>query len=569
MDAASTTTSQSDINITIDELIVLKDNAKLDEDSKKVAYYASIINNFLIARQSDGIEPKYNKFDIINNAPLKEGTIERMQREFKDNEIERNRQAALDFTFAKENIVHTEFGYSERLIRRYGKDMRYSYVFNNWLLWNGKFWEWDRACLVNEKAKETIRRVYLEIAEMESASKQDDAMKFAIKVQTSGKVDGIVKLSRSDPKIVILPEQMDVNKNVLNFTNGTLNIKTFEFQDHRKDDYCTKVMGSDYDENAVCPTWNNHLDMVFDGNKDFIHNFQLMCGYSLQHGNPEQLMFILYGQGQTGKSVTVGRIADAMGTYANTMAPETIMEHKFTNANAPRDDLLQLLNMRVTTCTEGDQKSKLNEGLVKRLTGDDKLNVRGLYGKPVSFFVTSKIWFATNNLPSVRETGNAIWRRLWPIPFTVYIPEEKRDKDIKEKLTAELPGIINWMVDGLKEYEINLHRQLTKPGIVVDALNKYKNRSDVLLPFLSTLKVDQTNLSLTISKKNLYDLYTEYCEINGDEPFHKNTIGKMMGERGFQEGVNSEGTLRLWKGIGYKTQSQKDSSGFVNVSYKR
>lgn len=91
---------------------------------------------------------------------------------------------------------------------------------------------------------------------------------------------------------------------------------------------------------------------------------------------------------------------------------------------------------------------RLAEGLVKQLTGGDTVSARKLYSEFFQFRPEFKLWLAANHKPVIRGTDQAIWRRIRLIPFTVTIPEQEQDPDLVRKLTAELPGILRWAVDG-------------------------------------------------------------------------------------------------------------------------
>jgi putative DNA primase/helicase len=167
------------------------------------------------------------------------------------------------------------------------------------------------------------------------------------------------------------PEDLDRNHDLLNFPNGTLNLRDFSFRDNRREDFCSKVMGCDYDRKAKCPTWESHLELIFGGDKAFISDFQVMAGYSLLATNPEQIFFILYGCGKNGKSVTVSTLAKIFGEYSANIAAESLMIHK--NPDTPRSDIVKLSGARLITASESDSSHRLSESLIKALTGDDTI----------------------------------------------------------------------------------------------------------------------------------------------------------------------------------------------------
>ena len=64
-----------------------------------------------------------------------------------------------------------------------------------------------------------------------------------------------------------------------------------------------------------------------------------------------------------------------------------------------------------------------------------------------------KLWVAGNHKPGLRSVNEAIRRRVNLIPFTVTIPPEERDRQLGDKLKAEWPGILQWMIDGCLQWQ--------------------------------------------------------------------------------------------------------------------
>ncbi|EDO0402209.1 DNA primase, partial [Listeria monocytogenes] len=95
-----------------------------------------------------------------------------------------------------------------------------------------------------------------------------------------------------------------------------------------------------------------------------------------------------------------------------------------SNANS---DIARLHGARFVTTTEPNEGVRLDEGLVKQLTGGDKVTARHLYKDEFEFTPEFKIWMATNHKPIIRGRDDGIWRRLHLVPFTVKIPDEKVD----------------------------------------------------------------------------------------------------------------------------------------------
>jgi putative DNA primase/helicase len=145
----------------------------------------------------------------------------------------------------------------------------------------------------------------------------------------------------------------------------------------------------------------------------------------------------------------------------------------------------------------------------------------------------------------------AIWRRVWLIPFEVVIPEERRDRFISEKLQAEGPGIVNWMLEGLRKYRENGDR-LRMPEKVALATKRYRADSDVIGQFLADGYVLEPNAR--IERSVLYEQYNTYCKSTGENILSARTFNEKIQERGVTQTVY-RGT-RYWVGIRAKTRDE-------------
>jgi len=366
--------------------------------------------------------------------------------------------------------------------------------------------------------------------------------RWAASSQARPRVDAALYLAQS--VISIEPKDLDAQGHLLNLPNGTLNLTTIELQPHSKDDFLTKIAGVEYRPGAKCPLWLQHLELIFNGDRELIDAFQQVVGYTLQQENPEQVLFILYGSGKNGKSKTIEVLSHILGEYAINIAAETLMKKKL-NDNGPRGDIARISNARFVSASEGEAGQPLAEGVVKQLTGDDVITVRRLYEAEIEFRPTAKIFLATNHRPIIKGTDEGIWRRIWLIPFTTSIPEERRDPDIAAKLIQEASGILNWGLDGLRKYrEIG---RLIPPEKVKVAVEEYRQDSDILKEFVESW----CQMTGQIKRNDLYRAYSDWCDSNHEKAVGSKRFAGMIRERGVGEKMDSTGA-RYWTGISSK-----------------
>jgi putative DNA primase/helicase len=249
---------------------------------------------------------------------------------------------------------------------------------------------------------------------------------------------------------------------------------------------------------------------------------QKAIGYSLTGSTQEHCAFFLYGTGRNGKSNFLDIIAEIMGDYAINIQPETIMQKQAQSG--PTSDIARLNGARFVTSEEPSEGCKLNEGLVKQLTGGSRVTAAKKYENEFDFTPEFKLWMATNHKPFIRGTDEGMWSRIRLIPFTVRIPDSKMDKQLKFKLRQELPGILSWAVDGCLLWQ---REGLKSPPAVEDACKEYKTEMDVLASFLDECCDEEGE----VSAGDLYHAYITWAKEGNEYEMSSTKFGREMQKR--------------------------------------
>jgi len=324
--------------------------------------------------------------------------------------------------------------------------------------------------------------------------------------------------------------------------NGVIEMKKTEFREHRQDDMMTKIANVEYDPNADCPLWKQFIREIMNYKSELINFLQTAAGWALTGDISEQTMFILYGSGANGKSTFLNTIMYILGDYATATPTETFMKK---NGDQTTNDIARLRGIRFVTTTEAEQGRRLSEPLIKRITGNDQMMARFLYGEFFSFTPTFKIFMATNHKPVIKGTDYGIWRRIKLIPFTTRIPEEKQDKDLELKLRSEASGILNWLLEGTKRW---LQERLNAPDEILNATDEYREEMDVIGNFLNDKCLIEKDLTIRI--RELYKAYSDWCEDNKEHAVPERFFTLRLKEMGFQQCRTSE--ARYWSGVGLR-----------------
>jgi putative DNA primase/helicase len=416
----------------------------------------------------------------------------------------------------------TDLGNAERLVARHGDDLRYLHVWGKWLVWDDRRWAVDETGEVDRRAKEAVRSIWHEAAGCDDPDDRQALTKHAAASESNSRIRAMIERARAEEGVAIRITDIDTNPWLLTVKNGTIDLRTGELRGHRRDDHVTKLIDIEADTNATCPRWLAFLHRVLDGNEELLQFLQRAIGYSLTGHTTEQVLFFLHGAGSNGKSTFLEILRALLGEYAIQADFATFLER---SADGPRNDVARLFGARVVTSSEVGEGRRLNESLVKTLTGGDVIAARYLYAEAFEFKPTFKLWFAANHKPVIRGTDDAIWRRIRLIPFTVQIGDAEKDIELASRLKAELPGILAWAVEGCQRW---LEHGLGCPEIVKLATNTYREESDELGDFLE--EHCEIRPDATVTASVLYEAYARWA---GKRAVSQTMFGRQLTDRGF------------------------------------
>jgi len=436
------------------------------------------------------------------------------------------------------NYTMDDMGNAQRFVDLFGDQIRYCYTDKKWLWYDSRKWCRDNEGVCGRMADRAIEAMKAEAKFYIQADEEnggDMAKAFEKHMKKSRFYNSrISMLNMVQHHVPVLPFQLDRYKMVLNTPSGVLNLKSGELKEHKPEYYLTKITPVEFSENAECPKWLEFLNEIFDGDKDLIRYIQKAVGYTLTGSTTEQCAFFLYGTGKNGKSTFLDIIRDVFGDYAANIQPETIMVKSNTGGNA-NSDIARLKGARLVTSVEPNEGVRINEGLLKQLTGDDPVTARKLYGEEFEFKPEFKLWMATNHKPIIRGTDTGIWRRIHMIPFIVQIPEEKVDKNLKHKLKAEMTGIFKWCVDGCLMWQ---REGLKMPKAVLDSVREYRREMDVISAFIE----DKCQIGGNVQSSVLYAAYSSWAEENNEYRMSATKFGLEMAKR-FEKIKTSKGQI--------------------------
>lgn len=480
-------------------------------------------------------------------------------------------EVPFDFDIDKERF--TEIQAAVRFANLYKDDIRYCYDWGKWLTWNGKRWAKDKGDQVRQLCAKMIQDIYKEAIELHG-TQRELMIKWALKLETNARVEAIISAAQWQHDIAICPEDLDKDPYLLNVQNGTIDLRLDrgggKFREHCREDYLTKLSPATYDEKTPEPKiYLKNLKKIFPDEKERDY-FIRGGGYRLTGVQKERIIFFFYGPtGHNGKTMLVEIEArDLLGLdeYAVVFPTQSLFQKAF-EGGIP-NDIAMLKGVRLAYCSEGSSR-RINESLVKRLSGGDSLSARFLRHEFFSFQPTHHFILYSNKKFVVRDTGDSTWDRIAISSFDYKFTEEERkqfgqDQALEYYRNNELPGILNLYIEGCLEWQ--RRKSLDPPPRLIEMRDAYREEMDLVQNFLNeeTEKIPEEN---TLAN-DVFNRLKEWAGENEDERWLPNRLQfiQIMEEKGYKR--NKEGRRGLnrnkwmWLGLALKSKAKnKDKSG--------
>lgn len=311
--------------------------------------------------------------------------------------------------------------------------------------------------------------------------------------------------------------QMDTNKYLLCFNNGVVDFKNKIFRDGCPHDYITKsthinyipydTENEDVQETAQhILTFMEKLFPVADLNR-YMWDHLASC---LIGSGKNQSFNVYHGSGSNGKSILADLMSISLGEYKGTV-PITLVTEKRGLIGGTSDEVIKLKGVRYAVMQEPSKNVKLNEGIMKELTGGDPIQARALYAESEVFEPQFNLVVCTNNLFDVDSNDDGTWRRIKKVDFMSKFVDEgeeyndetpylyPKDKTLKDKLPQMAPVFVSMLVKRAFETDGNVVDCQT----VINASNKYRKGQDHIAAFISERILKTGNKTDKINKTGL------------------------------------------------------------------
>jgi P4 family phage/plasmid primase-like protien len=462
----------------------------------------------------------------------------------KDNfeEYEKIKKNTVDYYVDRAMETCAEYDYAVVLQHMY-KDSYVCVSYDKrgiWYQFKNHRWMQDKGLSLREKISKDMYNLFAKKAEQyESEMKEyenDDERREFLKKKCAQIHLVKISLKKTTNKDHIMREaaeifydenfvrNMDTNRYLLCFNNGVVDFVNKVFREGYPEDYITKTTRINYIEhNESDENWKKTADEL---NKFMTTLFPIkdLFRYMWDHlascligTNKNQTFHVYHGSGSNGKSLLVDLMSATLGDYKGTV-PITLVTDIRGKIGGTSDEVLKLKGVRYAVMQEPSKGVKLNEGIMKELTGGDPIQARGLYSESEIFVPQFKLCVGTNNLFDIDSNDDGTWRRIRKCTFPSKFVDEgehyeddtpyvfKKDKSLSEKLHTLAPVFASMLVK----------RAFETDGIVEDcetvleASKKYRNGQDHIAAFVSD-KIRKTNdTKQSIKKKSLLIEFTEW-----------------------------------------------------------
>ena len=405
---------------------------------------------------------------------------------------------------------------------------RYNSERGIWYVYDGSVWRADAENLrVAELAKLLADKLYvfaLTITEEDARKRFIDRVR---KLQLRRNRDTMIKDAKSVFPLAMKNFDRDIY--LFNMANGTLDLRTGEFREHRPEDFLTKVSPVEYNPEAKCDRFIKFMDEVMMGDKDTIRYTQKALGYALSGDTRMECFFILYGAtSRNGKGTLMESFLRLMGDYGRNADPVLLAMKFNAQSNGPTEELARLAGSRFVNISEPEKKLTIDAALTKRLTGNDTITARYLHENSFEFRAGFKIFINTNYQPNITDLTLFHSGRVKMIPFNRHFEESEQDKGLKTFFAQpeNMSGIFNWVYEGFKLF---IKEGLEMPQAVRQATADYEMESDKIGQFCALCLQHKKGEELRSAA--VYDIYKKWAEANNLKAVSQGNFNKELAQK--------------------------------------
>lgn len=442
----------------------------------------------------------------------------------------------------------TDLGNSLRVASVLGDQLRYVADAQRWYVWDGRRWEPDKRNRALNLTKKVIDSIRIDSLRAEG-DEVDRLQQWAVKSESLDKRIAMLKGAQAEPSLVTVTDEFDNNPDLLVVRNGTLDLRTGELRESRREDHCSQLAEVDYDPDATAERWLGHINFLCDGDPVLAAYIRRAVGYTLTGDVGARSFFFLEGSGSNGKNAFIEPIMQMMGSYAQAASTALL-----TGGDEQHTTILaRLLGARLVFVDETRQGKPLNVERMKSLTGSKRVTARFMRENFFEFDAQFKLWIAGNGQPTIKDPSDGIWNRMHRVVCKGKVSEAQKILRFGDLLyQEEASGILNWALQGLLDW-----RQLGTLGVpdtVKADVQAYRDDEDYVGQFIDET-LERTDVAGDeVDFDAVFAYYREWSEqagLRGGDVKHRNVFGTALGQHGLDRFKTKRNGLpvRLIRGV--------------------
>jgi P4 family phage/plasmid primase-like protien len=324
--------------------------------------------------------------------------------------------------------------------------------------------------------------------------------------------------------------KLDDDPYLLGFNNGVLDLKTCTFRKGKPDDYISYTTGYDFKEykhdDIEIQDIEHNLEKIFVDPilREYFINYAATL---LRGGNFQKTFVVMSGEGDNGKSVIIEIIEKALGDYCIKF-PTTLLTGKRAQSSAANPELDRVHGRRFAVMQEPDGKDVINAGMLKELTGNDSMYVRGLFKNGREIRIMFKLALICNKLPRLSADDQATWNRVRVLMFESCFPKDAskvpktfeeqkikkmfpRDNDFTEKIPHMRAPFMWFILQRYKQLKNVKLSEMVDPPKVTEATRAYRENNDFFLQFINeNIKMDYTPENNGLNLSEIYNVFVDW-----------------------------------------------------------
>lgn len=458
--------------------------------------------------------------------------------------------------------------YRSELRRRADTGDWYSYTGNHWKpdTTNAAQAGVEAVCLEYARLLEPLNQKFVKASKEEATSLLAQIRQIERRILHLRSVTGIrntleMACSCGEGNLLFSAEETDIDKTKIAAKNGVIDLQTGDILRGDPNDLITTALPVEYRTTAACPLFLAALLAMMNGSQIMVDYLRRLFGFVLSRSCKENIIVIFDGEGANGKSLLLSLIAKVLGPdLYQTIPSEALMDTgKNRSANAPDATKAGMRGKAIVVAPETNERDAWNESVLKSLSGSDPVNCREPYAKAsITFNPSHLLLLATNHLPAT--TGSfSIRRRIQRVKFPVKFvknpttaDERLADPNLVEKLSAELPGILTWMVAGCLEWQRD---GLNPPDQVLLAVDDYIRQNDILADWREAFLEEHPGART--GAKSLYLNFNEWYKdnIDPDKPVSMSRFGILLSKK-YRKDASGPGHTIVYHNIRLKADAE-------------